>query len=194
VSPDGPATTPVPVLEIEGCEVLPSDGGFVTLGISGRWANAAPGVIQLYMPGEGFGSLIDALPPGTQVSEDGEWSAAFEVDATAVSQRLALVPAVGRAVAFRADELVAEPCARCAESERALTECREKLVQAWRELEEARTALSEQQARYAALAGAAEPEAPVTADEKPWTALDEVLLKRLARAKQFTGAGEANPG
>jgi chromosome segregation ATPase len=72
---------------------------------------------------------------------------------------------------------------------------RHLLATAQRELDEARAALSEQQARYAAVASevvaetavASTPAAAQPADEKPWTAVDDDLLSRLQRAKQFAG-------
>jgi hypothetical protein len=212
VVPDPVFRTDLPVLAIDECELVPT-GDAATLRVGGHWENAAPGAIQLYVPAEGFGALVDALPPGALSSDDGEWSAAFAVDPAAMTQRLALVPAVGRAVAFtvaetaqapepppedpaESDELVAQLRRRCERSERALADCREKLVQAWGQLDEARAALNEQQARYAAVAGKAEvhdvvpePDPVTVTDEKPWTALDEVLLRRLARAKEFAGDG-----
>jgi hypothetical protein len=194
------------VLAIDACELVRA-GDAATLTVSGRWENAAPGAIQLYVPAEGVGSLVDAVPPGALVSDDGKWSAAFGVDPAAMTQRLALVPAVGRAVAFtladtaaRAEDDAADPGElvalrrRCEVSERALADCREKLVQAWRQLDETRTALNEQQARYAAMAGAAtageivpEPSVVTVTEGKPWTGLDDLLLRRIARAKEFAG-------
>ena len=59
-----------------------------------------------------------------------------------------------------------------------------------RELEELRSALNEQRARYAAVASQLTPqelaESSETPEERPWTAIDGDLLDRLTRAKQLT--------
>jgi chromosome segregation ATPase len=62
-----------------------------------------------------------------------------------------------------------------------------------RDLDEARAVLNEQQARYAAIAGNAAQDRPVPNElqgetaraEKPWSAIDEDLLNRIARAQEF---------
>jgi hypothetical protein len=174
----------LPVLAIDECELLPTGVDAALLRVGGRWENAAPGGIQLYVPSDGAGSLVDALPPGVLVSGDGDWSAAFSVDPAAVGERLALVPAVGRAVAFAIDDAVpAEPKAReverpagsdtelrleraledladaealvsqlrrrCELSERGVSDFRDKLVQAWGEAAEMREMLDSREAAHA---------------------------------------------
>jgi chromosome segregation ATPase len=60
-----------------------------------------------------------------------------------------------------------------------------------RELDEVRTALNEQRARYAAVASQLTPnqlaESTEPRTEKPWTAVDEDLLDRIQRAKDLAG-------
>ncbi|GAC1324453.1 MAG: hypothetical protein NVSMB25_21990 [Thermoleophilaceae bacterium] len=61
-----------------------------------------------------------------------------------------------------------------------------------RELDEARVALRTQHARYASVASqvpalAAGDPPSVPAESKPWTAVDEDLLARITRAKEFAG-------
>jgi chromosome segregation ATPase len=70
---------------------------------------------------------------------------------------------------------------------------RHLLTVAQRDLDEARAALSEQQARYAAVASevvsddpaGTESDAVKAEDEKPWSAVDDDLLSRINRANEF---------
>jgi chromosome segregation ATPase len=98
-------------------------------------------------------------------------------------------------------ENVAEQSARVAEEvdtaaqEAVEADLRHLLAVAQRDLDEARAALNEQQARYAAVASEAVADdvvpgagAATPAGEKPWTAVDDDLLSRLQRAKEFAGS------
>jgi chromosome segregation ATPase len=124
---------------------------------------------QLYVPVGDGGELVAPLPPGPVVAEDGRWSVAFAIAPDAVGERLALVPAVGGPIPFtpgdgraerdvrvaRALEDLADAEAladqlrrRCVLSERALSDFREKLVQAWAEAAELRELLDSREGAH----------------------------------------------
>jgi hypothetical protein len=121
-----------------------------------------------------------------------------EAERTRLEQEtVALAERVAKLEADAAERATATPQQQAPTPDQAAMEAdlRHLLATAQRDLDEARAALNEQQARYAAVAsevvaeGAAEsvPAEVQAADEKPWTAVDDELLSRLQRAKQFAG-------
>ncbi|MEA2469886.1 MAG: hypothetical protein QOE38_885, partial [Thermoleophilaceae bacterium] len=154
------------------CDLVATGSDATLVRLSGPPTQMSEVELQLYVPLGGAGELIAPLPPGTVVSEDGRWSAAFAVAKEAVGERLALVPTAGAPIAFTPDdgrsartasdvrltraledladaEALAEQFRRrCALSERALSEFRDKLVQAWAEAAELRSLLDSRESAH----------------------------------------------
>jgi chromosome segregation ATPase len=123
-----------------------------------------------------------------QLEQEQAERARLEQQVAALAEQVAKLEA-------EAAERAAEPESPTPDQASVEADLRHLLATAQRDLDEARTALNEQQARYAAVASevvaevapaSAPSEAPAP-DEKPWTAVDDDLLSRLQRAKQFAG-------
>jgi DNA repair exonuclease SbcCD ATPase subunit len=164
--------------------------------------------VDLFVPAGDAGVLVPALPPGPLVSDEGTWSVAYAVDATAACGRLALVPVTGGAVALsperrqldpepqppapvppaedelaEANALVHQLRRRCELSEKGLKDFRDKLVQAWAEAAEMRNLLDAREKAHAASKELAERRREL---EAQCERLEEELDRRGASAARLT--------
>src|SRR6476469_5310760 len=69
-------------LRVERCEVLPLNAESALLRVVGRWAAEPPARVELLV---GRDLLAVPLPPGPAVTPGGEWTAGFEVPASAAA-------------------------------------------------------------------------------------------------------------
>jgi DNA repair exonuclease SbcCD ATPase subunit len=139
-----------------------------------------------------YQEALDQLEAERTRAQAAEIELASTRDQLGAAQR-ELEEAVSRAATAAAEaetETAPEPEPLNPRDEEVEDDLRHLLAMRSRELEELRTALNEQRARYAAVASQLTPqelaETAEKRDERPWTALDEDLLDRIARAKELS--------